>query len=103
LTPLGSQLDAQRFQIGDGGGLRGAVGAGAGDAAHAGHRGDADQRPRPASRIGATKGWKVAARPTTLVCITRLEGFDVLGVLGEGADGDAGVGDDDVGDAEARA
>jgi hypothetical protein len=28
---------------------------------------------------------------------------DVLGVLGERADGDAGVGDDDVGDAEARA
>jgi hypothetical protein len=53
--------------------------------------------PRRAAHIGAMKGWKVAASPDDVGLHDTAEDCDVLGVLGQRADGDAGVGDDDVG------
>ena len=58
--------------------------------------------PRRAARIGATNGWNVCTMPSTLVSKHRAERRQVLGVLGQRAARDAGVGDDDVGRAEAR-
>ncbi len=97
-----AQLHAQAFEVADGGRFRGAVGAGAGQAAITGHARHADQLAAPGPAHSRDEGVEGVHHPDHVGVEDFLEDRDVVRMVGRGAVRDAGVGDDQVGHAMLR-
>ena len=102
LDAAAAQLDAQRFQIGDGGRLGGRIGTRPGQTAKPGNTGDTHQSTSAGLAHRRNKRLESLHHAQHVDVHHLLESLPILGIFGKRADADPGVGNNHIRHADSR-